>query len=57
MAVVINEFEVITEPAPRRAPAAPASPAASRPTEQPDPRDLAPLLQVLATQALRVWAH
>lgn len=57
MAVVINEFEVLTQPAPSRAQATPGAGAQNKPADKPEPKDLAPLLRALQAEALRVWAH
>jgi len=57
VAVVINEFEVLSQPAPARTPATPAAAASQSPADKPETRDLAPVLQALQAQALRAWAH
>lgn len=57
MAVVINEFEVLTQPAPARTQASPGAATQIQPTDKPEPRDLAPLMRAMQAQALRAWAH
>ena len=58
VAVVINEFEVLSEPEPgtRKAPAD-AESAAPRPAKKVEPREICAALRVLEAQALRTWAH
>jgi hypothetical protein len=57
MAVVINEFEAVAEaPAPARG----QERTEGEPGEQPtplEPKDIAKPLHVIASQALRSWAH
>jgi hypothetical protein len=57
MAVVINEFEVLTPPAPTRTTPAPGSSAPNQAAAKPETRDLAALQRALQAQALRSWAH
>ncbi len=58
MAVVINDFEAVAEAPPTQ----PTGQEARREqgggtSARPEPRDIAPVLHVLAQQALRCWAH
>jgi hypothetical protein len=55
MPVVINEFEVVSEPA--QSAAAPAAPANDKPKPKLDPVALEAPLARLQDQALRVFAH
>ena len=56
MPVVINEFEVVVEPAP--APAANAAAAAASEHEPaPPPIDVEQIERFIAERAARVWAH
>ena len=57
MAVVINEFEVVSEP--QRAPRGGTSdaPGEAAPPEKIEPCAIAAALRALDTQALRTWAH
>lgn len=58
MAVVINEFEVLTDAGgAARTDAGAAAAAEGVPPEPPKPQDLQPVLRAIAQQALRVWAH
>lgn len=57
MAVVINEFEVLTQPAPPRTQATPGAATQHKPAEKPEPKDLASLLRAMQAEALRAWAH
>ena len=59
MAIVVNDFEVVAEAPPTQ----PGAPQHGREDERrsgsqaPEPHDIAPVLLVLRTQALRSWAH
>jgi hypothetical protein len=57
MPVVINDFEVLSEPQPeaRKAPAGGSD--AAPPDKAIDPRAVGTALRVLHVQALRTWAH
>lgn len=58
MGVVINEFEVLSDPGPvaRQAADGAAAGEAAAP-EAPAPQDVLLVLRLLELQALRVWAH
>jgi hypothetical protein len=56
--VVINEFEVLRETAqPASAGAKPAANDEGGVPDPPDPHDVRAALQLLQSQAMRVWAH
>ena len=57
MAVVINEFEVLTQPAPARTQASPGAVTQLQPADKPEPKELVPLLRAMQAEALRAWAH
>lgn len=54
MTVVINEFEVVPEPASTSEPAGTSEPAAARPPSAPD---VEKVTVHLIERAMRVWAH
>jgi hypothetical protein len=58
MPVVINDFEVLSEPQPEARKAAPdAAGEAPPPAQTLEPRAICAALRVLELQALRTWAH
>lgn len=58
MAVVINSFEAVAESPDQRSQRQDHNPAETdRKPAIPEPQDLAKVLQVLAIQAVRSWAH
>jgi hypothetical protein len=62
MPVIINDFEVVAEPAaPARPPAAtagaPASPSASQAASAPNPLDILRIQEHALLRQLRLWAH
>lgn len=57
MAVVINEFEVLNEPAPPAQEGAAAATAQAANPQPIQPKDITQALRSLEQQALRVWAH
>lgn len=58
MAVVINSFEAVAETQDQRTQKQDGSEGESgKKSVVPEPQDLAPVLHVLAEQALRSWAH
>jgi hypothetical protein len=57
MAVVINEFELVSEPQPAPRKGAPDTPGEAAPPEKLEPCAVAVAMRSLETQTLRVWAH
>ena len=57
MPVVIDEFEIISDPPAPETGRAPTPPARSPGSAAPDADELAAALLELHTRALRVWAH
>ncbi len=57
MPVIVNEFEVIEQPALQRAGNEAAPPPEGEPALRIEPPDLRPALRELEVQALRAWAH
>lgn len=58
MGVVINEFEVLSDPGPVARQAADGAAAGeAAPPEPPAPQDVMLALRLLELQGLRVWAH
>lgn len=57
MPVVINEFEVLSEPPAASAQTQGQAPAEGSPREQLEPHDVQLAWRLLQCQALRVWAH
>ena len=58
MAVVINSFEAVVETQDQRTQKQDSSEGESgNKSAGPEPQDLAPVLHILAGQALRSWAH
>jgi hypothetical protein len=56
--VVINDFEVLSEPQPEaRKAVSDAANAAPLPAKTVEPRAICAALRVLEVQALRIWAH
>lgn len=58
MTVVINSFEAVAE-TPDQQPQKPDSSESEsgKKTAIPEPQDMAPVLRIIAGQALRSWAH
>lgn len=54
MAVVINEFDVTSEPPPEKPAARTPQP---KPAPQPDPREVERILREQRERCLRIWAH
>jgi hypothetical protein len=57
MPVVINEFEVVAEPAPAPRPKGGETEEGSATTPALEPSAVSTALRALEVQALRVWAH
>ena len=57
MAVVINEFEVVSEPAAQQRRGGSDAPAEQPPKHHAEPHVIAPALHALSAQSLRAWAH
>ena len=57
MPVVINEFEVVTEPPPAERRSGSEAATGPHPPVPIAPPKLAAALRILKVQALRVWAH
>lgn len=57
MPVVINEFEVLAEPAPVQPALASSQDDNARAPAKLEPQQIAPALARIAERAMRVWAH